>query len=52
MLLLTTSVFECLRFIAPLNVSATEIELCLSTFAAALDDHLAATHAKWRPAPL
>ena len=40
MLLLTTSVFETLRFIPPLNVSAEEIELALEIFQAALDDVL------------
>lgn len=36
MLLLTTSAFECVRFIPPLTVSADEIDLALEKFEAAL----------------
>ena len=37
MLLLTTSAFECVRFIPPLTVSADEIDIALDRFKAALD---------------
>ena len=40
MLLLTTSVFETLRFIPPLTVTAGEIDEALGIFAAALEDVL------------
>ena len=41
MLLLTTSVFETVRIIPPLNVTAAEIDECLAIFSGALGDALA-----------
>ena len=38
MLLLTTSVFETVRFIPPLTVSSSEVEQCVGIFKKALDE--------------
>ena len=45
MLLLTTSVFETLRFIPALNVTAADVDEALATFGAALDAVVAADEA-------
>jgi len=46
MLLLTTSVFETVRIIPPLNVTAAEIDECMAIFSDALGDALASPPTK------